>query len=157
VAVADVPVFVNAIGTVQAFNNVTIKSRVDGQIVQVGFTEGQEVPAGAPLFKIDPRPYEATVEQAMALKEKDEATLVSAKADMERSAALIAPGYRAVQTYDQQKATVAQLQASIKGDEAQIAAARLNLGYTDIKAPIEGRLGARLVDVGNMVRATDGT
>jgi multidrug efflux system membrane fusion protein len=134
---------------------VTIKSRVDGQIVEVAFTEGQEVPAGTPLLKIDPRPYEAALDQALSLKEKDEASLVSAKADMERSAALIAPGYRAVQTYDQQKAAVAQLQAAIKGDEAQIATAKLNLGYTDIRTPIEGRLGARLVDVGNLVRATD--
>jgi multidrug efflux system membrane fusion protein len=155
VTVADVPIFVNAIGSVQAYNMVTIKSRVDGQIVELAFTEGQEVPAGTPLLKIDPRPYQAALEQAMAAKEKDEATVVSAKADLERSAALIAPGYRAVQTYDQQKATVAQLQAAIKGDEALINTARLNLSFTDIRAPIEGRLGARLVDVGNMVRATD--
>lgn len=155
VATADVPVFLNAIGTVQAFNNVTIKSRVDGQIVAVRFQEGDEIKAGTPIVQIDPRPYQAALDQAMAAKQKDEAGLASAEADLARSAALIGSGYRTMQTYDQQKAAVAQLQASIKGDEAQIATARLNLGYTDIRAPIDGRLGARLIDIGNMVRATD--
>ncbi len=157
VTVADVPVFLNAIGSVQAYNMVTIKSRVDGQIVRVDFTEGQEVKAGAPLLQIDPRPFQAALEQAQATKEKDEAQLASAQADLTRSASLVGSGYRAVQTYDQQKATVSQLQAAIKGDEAQINNAKLNLGYADIRAPINGRLGARLVDSGNMVRGTDAT
>jgi membrane fusion protein, multidrug efflux system len=157
VGVADVPVFLNAIGAVQAYNMVTIKSRVDGQIVKLAFSEGQDVKAGAPLLEIDPRPFQAVLEQAQATKQKDEAQLASAQADMTRSASLVGSGYRAVQTYDQQKALVAQLQAAIKGDEAQINNARLNLGYADIRAPISGRLGARLVDAGNMVRATDGT
>src|SRR5579884_3755690 len=121
VAAADMPVFLSGIGTVQAFNMVTIKSRVDGQIVRVLFSEGQEVKAGDPLFQIDPRPYQAALDQALAAKAKE----------------------------------VAQLQAAIKGDEAQIAAAKLNLGYSDIRAPIDGRLSARLVDVGNMVHAND--
>src|SRR5947208_16346108 len=157
VAAADVPVFLNGIGTVQAFNMVTIKSRVDGQIVRVEFAEGQDVKAGAPLLQIDPRPFQAALEQAQATKEKDEAQLASAQADLSRSASLVGSGYRAVQTYDQQKATVSQLQAAIKGDEAQINTAKLNLGYADIRSPINGRLGARLVDAGNMVRATDAT
>src|SRR6266702_3714152 len=157
VAVADVPVLLNAIGAVQAYNMVTIKSRVDGQIVRVDFTEGQDVKAGAALLQIDPRPFQATLEQAQAAKEKDEAQLASAQADLTRSASLVGSGYRAVQTYDQQKATVSQLQAAIKGDEAQINNAKLNLGYADIRAPINGRLGARLVDSGNMVRGTDAT
>src|SRR5713226_6407933 len=157
VQVADVPVFLNAIGTVQASNMVTIKSRVDGQIVRVDFTEGQDIKAGAPLLQIDPRPFQATLEQAQAAKEKDEAQLANAQADLTRSASLVGSGYRAVQTYDQQKATVSQLQAAIKGDEAQINTAKLNLGYADIRSPINGRLGARLVDIGNMVRATDAT
>src|SRR5712691_7127543 len=155
VAVADVPVFLNAIGAVQAFNMVTIKSRVDGQIVKVEFTEGQDVKAGAPLLQIDPRPFQSALEQAQATKQKDEAQLASAQSDMTRSRALVGSGYRAVQTYDQQKALVAQLQAAFRGDEAQINTARLNLGYADIRSPIDGRLGARLVDAGNMVRATD--
>jgi membrane fusion protein, multidrug efflux system len=157
VAVADVPVFLNAIGTVQAYNMVTIKSRVDGQIMRVDFTEGQEVKTGAPLLQIDPRPFQAVLEQAQAAKEKDEAQLISAQADLTRSASLVGSGYRAVQTYDQQKAAVSQLQAAIKGDEALINTAKLNLGYAEIRSPIDGRLGARLVDVGNMVRGTDAT
>jgi multidrug efflux system membrane fusion protein len=155
VALADVPVFLNAIGAVQAYNMVTIKSRVDGQIVQVAFTEGQDVKAGTPLLQIDPRPFQASLEQAQAAKQKDEAQLASAQSDLTRSGALVGSGYRAVQTYDQQKALVSQLQASIRGDEAQINTAQLNLGYADIRSPIDGRLGARLVDAGNMVRATD--
>jgi multidrug efflux system membrane fusion protein len=157
VAVADVPVFLNAIGAVQAFNMVTIKSRVDGQIMQVAFTEGQTVKAGAPLLQIDPRPFQAALEQAQAAKQKDEAQLASAQSDLTRSGTLVGSGYRAVQTYDQQKAAVGQLQAAIRGDEAQINTAKLNLGYADIRSPIDGRLGARLVDSGNMVRASDAT
>jgi multidrug efflux system membrane fusion protein len=157
VTVADVPVFLNAIGAVQAFNMVTIKSRVDGQIMQVAFTEGQNVKAGAPLLQIDPRPFQAALEQAQAAKQKDEAQLVSAQSDLTRSGTLVGSGYRAVQTYDQQKAAVGQLQAAIRGDEAQINTAKLNLGYADIHSPIDGRLGARLVDAGNMVRASDAT
>jgi multidrug efflux system membrane fusion protein len=155
VAVADVPVLLDGIGAVQAYNMVTIKSRVDGQIVQVAFTEGQEIKAGAPLLQIDPRPFQAALDQARAAKEKDEAQLVSAQADLARYAELVGPGHQTRQSYDQQKALVAQLQAAIKGDEAAINTARLNLGYADIRSPIDGRLGARLVDAGNMVRATD--
>src|SRR5947207_1356470 len=95
VAAADVPVLLNAIGTVQAYNMVTIKSRVDGQIVAVAFTEGQEVKTGAPLLQVDPRPFQAALEQAQATKEKDEAQLASAQADLTRSASLVGSGYRA--------------------------------------------------------------
>ena len=157
VAAADVPVFLNALGTVQAYNMVTIRSRVDGQIVKVAFNEGQDAKAGAPLIQIDPRPFQAALDQAIATKEKDQAQLVSAQADLNRWAELVTTGAKSRQTYDQQKALVGQLQASIKADEAQIETARLNLGYADIRAPIDGRLGIRMVDVGNMVRATDAT
>jgi multidrug efflux system membrane fusion protein len=157
VKAVDVPVFLTGIGTVQAMNTVAIKSRVDGQIVGVNYKEGENVKPGDPLVQIDPRPFQVALEQAEALKAKDEATLTSAQADLARSAQLVGPGYRTVQTYDQQKATVAQLQAAIKGDQAQIDMARLNLSYTDIRAPIAGRLGVRLIDAGNMVRATDNT
>jgi multidrug efflux system membrane fusion protein len=155
VAAADVPVFLNAIGAVQAFNTVTIKSRVDGQIVKVAFNEGQDVKAGSPLIQIDPRPLQAALDLALATRQKNEAQLVSAQADLARWAELVGTGVKSRQTYDQQKAVVAQLQASIKADEAQIETARLNLGFADIRAPIDGRLGMRLVDSGNMVRATD--
>jgi multidrug efflux system membrane fusion protein len=157
VAAADVPVFLNALGTVQAYNMVTIRSRVDGQIVKVAFNEGQDAKAGAPLIQIDPRPFQAVLDQAVATKEKDVAQLVSAQADLNRWAELVTTGAKSRQTYDQQKALVGQLVASIKADEAQIETARLNLGYADIRAPIDGRLGIRMVDVGNMVRATDAT
>jgi multidrug efflux system membrane fusion protein len=155
VTAADMPVLLNAIGTVQAFNNVTIKSRVDGQIVKIAVNEGQDVKAGTPLLQIDPRPYQAALEQAQATKEKDQAQLAMAQADLARWSDLVASGYKSRQTLEQTQAQAAQLQASIKGDEAQINNARLNLEYAEIRAPIDGRLGARLIDVGNMVRATD--
>jgi multidrug efflux system membrane fusion protein len=153
----NMPVYVRGIGSVQAFNMVTIKSRVDGQIMKVAFTEGQEVKAGDPLFEIDPRPFQASVAQASANKEKDEAQLVSAMADLKRFADLLTRGFQTAQAYDQQKALVAQIQASIKADQAAIDTAQLNLQYTDIRSPIDGRTGARLVDIGNLVHATDNT
>jgi membrane fusion protein, multidrug efflux system len=153
----DVPVLLRGIGTVQAYNMVAVKSRVDGQIVKIEFKEGQEVKAGDPLMQIDPRPYQATLQQALAAKQKDEAQLVTAQADLERYGQLVGSGHQTRQSYDQQKGLVAQLQAAIKGDEAQIETAKLNLSYADIRAPIDGRLGAKLVDSGNLVRATDNT
>jgi multidrug efflux system membrane fusion protein len=153
----DVPVLLNGIGTVQAYNTVTIRSRVDGQIVKVAFTEGQEVNAGDPLIQIDPRGFRASLEQVEAAKAKDEAQLANAQQDLQRFSALVGPGFQTKQSYDQQKALVAQLTAAIKGDQAQIDIAKVNLNYCDIRAPISGRLGVRLVDAGNMVRATDNT
>jgi len=155
VAAQDVPVFLNGIGTVQAYNMVAIKSRVDGQIVKVDFKEGQDVKEGEPLLQIDPRPFQAALEQAQANKQKDEAQLVGAQLDLDRYEKLIGSGWQTRQSYDQQKATVGQLQASIKGDEAQINTAKLNLSYSDIRSPIDGRLGAKLVDKGNLVHAND--
>jgi len=157
VAAQDVPVFLNGIGTVQAYNMVAIKSRVDGQIVKVDFKEGQDIKTGDPLLQIDPRPFQAALEQAQAAKQKDEAQLAGAQLDLDRYEKLIGSGWQTRQSYDQQKATVGQLQASIKGDEAQINTAKLNLSYADIRSPIDGRLGARLVDKGNLVHANDNT
>jgi membrane fusion protein, multidrug efflux system len=153
----DMPVYVRGIGAVQAYNTVTIKSRVDGQIVKVDFTEGQEVKTGDPLFEIDPRPFQAALAQAMAAKEKDQAQLTSAQADLQRYAQLVVPGFQTRQSFDQQKALVAQLQAALKSDQAQIDNAQLNLLYAAIRSPIDGRTGARLVDIGNLVHATDNT
>jgi multidrug efflux system membrane fusion protein len=153
----DVPVFLHGIGTVQAYNTVAVKSRVDGQIVKLDFKEGQEVKKGDPLFQIDPRPYQAALEQAQATKQKDEAQLAGAQLDLQRYQKLMGTGYQTRQSYDNQTALVAQLQAAIKGDEAQIDTAKLNLGYADIRSPIDGRLGARLVDVGNLVHSGDST
>jgi multidrug efflux system membrane fusion protein len=156
VAAADVPVFVSAIGTVQPYNMVTIKSRVDGQIMGVDFTEGQEVEKGAKLFQIDPRSFQAAVDQAVANEEKDQATLANAQRDFARDSQLIKSNLAvSQQQFDKDKAAVATGQASVDADKAQTEIARLNLGYADIRAPIGGRLGARLVDAGNMVHASD--
>ena len=152
---ADVPIVLEAIGTVQPSNMVTIKSRVDGQILASDFKEGQNVKTGTVLFQIDPRPFEAALAEAEANKQKNEASLASAQSELVRSAQLVTQGYKSVQTHDQNMARVAELQAAIKADEAKIATARLNLSYATIKAPIDGRLGARLVDAGNMVRASE--
>jgi membrane fusion protein, multidrug efflux system len=157
VVALDVPVYLQGIGTVQAYNMVTVKTRVDGQIVRVDFKEGQEVKEGDPLFQIDPRPYQAALEQAQAAKQKDEAQLAGAKLDLDRYSKLLGTGYQTRQSYDQQTALVAQLQAAIKGDQAQIDNAQLNLNYADIRSPIDGRLGARLVDKGNLVHTNDNT
>jgi len=148
----NVPVYVEGLGSVQAFNTVTVKARVDGQITQVFFQEGQEVKAGDQLFQIDPRPFQTALQQAQANKEKDEAQLQSAQLDLDRTTKLLAQKFQTRQVYDQQKAMVGQLQASVKADEAQIANARLNLDYALVRAPIDGRTGARQVDLGNLVQ-----
>ena len=158
VATADVPVFLNAIGTVQAFNMVTIKSRVDGQIVKIAFAEGQDVRAGDPLIQIDPRPFQAMLDQALANQEKDQANLANAQRNLARDAALLKSNLAvSQQQYENDRATVATNQALVDGDKAAVETARLNLGFADIRAPIDGRLGIRMVDAGNMVRATDST
>ena len=151
----DTPVYVRAVGTVQAYNSVTIKSRVDGQLMKVCFVEGSEVKAGDPLFEIDPRPYRAVLAQMLASKQKDEAQLLSVQTDLNRDFELLQKGLQTQQTYDQQKALVGQLRASIAADQAQIDTAQLNLQYADIRSPIAGRTGARLVDAGNLVHAAD--
>jgi multidrug efflux system membrane fusion protein len=150
----DVPVYVEGLGTVQAYNTVTVKARVDGQITKVFFREGQDVKAGDPLFQIDPRPFENAVQQAEATKEKDQAQLQSAQLDLDRAAKLLTPGFQTRQGYDQQKATVGQLQASLKADQAIIDTARLNLEYALVRSPIDGRTGQRQVDAGNLVQTT---
>ena len=157
VATQDVPRLLRGIGTVQAFNTVAVKSQVDGPIVKVAFTEGQEVHKGDLLIQIDPRPYQAALERATAAKEKDEAQLATAQVDLVRYSKLVGSGFQTRQSFEEQQGQVAQFQAAVKGDEAQIDTARLNLGYTDIRSPFDGRLGARLVDIGNLVRATDNT
>ena len=153
----NVPVYVRGLGTVQAFQTVTVRSRVDGNITKVLFSEGQEVKTGDPLFQIDPRPFQAALEQAQATKTKDEAQLQGAQLDLQRYQKLLPTGFQTRQQYDQQVATVGQLKGAIAADQAQIDAAQLNLQYTDIRSPIDGRTGARLVDLGNFVQAGQGT
>ena len=157
VVAKDMPIFVSGIGTVQAFNTVTIKSRVDGQITQVNFTEGQEVKTGDPLFQIDPRPYQASLEQAQANLQKDQSQLKGAQLDLDRFAKLVVPGFQTRQSYDDQKATVGQLEGATKADQALIDSSQLNLDYADIRSPIAGRTGARQVDLGNFVQASQAT
>ena len=153
----DIPVFVRGLGNVQAFKTVAVKTRVDGQIVKIDFQEGQEVKQGDPLFQIDPRPFQAMLDQAQANKTKDEAQLEGARLDLERYGKLIGSGFQSRQSYDQQKATVDSLKGAIAADQAAIDTAKLNLAYALIRAPIDGRTGQRLIDLGNLVQASQST
>jgi multidrug efflux system membrane fusion protein len=150
----DMPVIVRGIGTVQAYKAVAVKTRVDGQIVKVAFEEGQEIKEGDLLFQIDARSFQAAYDQAAAAKRRDEAQLAGAKLDLERYSKLMAPGYQSRQSYDQQKATVDALAATIALDQAALDNAAVNLTYTNIRSPIDGRTGQRLVDLGNVVQAS---
>lgn len=152
---ADVPVYLEGLGTVQAFYTVTVTARVDGQIEKVAFKEGQHVRKGDLLVQIDPRPYQAALGVAEATRAKDEALLANARLDMERYEQLAPEELASKQTVDTQRALIAQLTAQVKGDASAIDNARTNLAYTTITSPIEGRTGIRLVDPGNIVHASD--
>jgi len=151
----DVPVYLQGLGTIQAFNTVTVTARVDGELQKIGFVEGQTVRQGDLLAQIDPRPFEAALHQAEATKAKDEAQLLSARADLERYQTLAPANLTSQQTLDSQRALVAGLEAQIKGDQASIDNARTQLQYTTITSPIQGKTGIRRVDVGNNVHSTD--
>src|SRR3984957_4430425 len=153
----DVPVYVEGLGTVQAFYTVQVTARVDGQVEKVGFTEGQDVQKGALLAQIDARPFQAALEGAIAARDKDRAQLQNARADMERYELLAPEDLASKQTVDTQKALIAQLGAQIKGDEAAIDSARTQLDYTTIRSPIDGRTGIRQVDPGNIVHGANST
>jgi multidrug efflux system membrane fusion protein len=153
----DVPVYLTGLGTGQPVHTVTVKTRVDGELQKVAFTEGQDVKAGDFLAQIDPRPFQATLDQATAKKVQDEAQLANAKVDLQRFASLATRDFATKQQLDTQKALVAQLQAQIEGDQAAIDSARTQLDYATITSPISGRTGIRLLDQGNIVHATDTT
>jgi multidrug efflux system membrane fusion protein len=153
----DVPVYLSGLGNVQAFNTVAIRPQVDGQLLQIAFKEGQEVHAGDVLVQIDPRTYQAALDQATAKKAQDEAQLANARIDLTRYTGLVEKNYVARQQLDATQAQVNQLQALVQGDAAAIENARVLLGYTTIKSPIDGKTGIRQVDVGNIVHASDAT
>ncbi len=151
----DVPIYLDGLGTAQASANVTVKPQVDGALLEVRFTEGQNVKVGDVLARIDPRLFQATLDQVTAKKAQDEATLANAKVDSARYAKLAATAYTSAQQADTARALVAQLTAQVAADQAQIDNAKTQLSYTTITAPISGRAGIRLVDAGNIVHAAD--
>lgn len=151
----DVSIYRTGIGTVTPTYSVTVKARVDGQLDKVAFTEGQDVKKGQLLAQLDPRTLHAQLLQAQAAKAKDQAALANARVDLKRYETLIAQEAATQQQLDTQKALVNQLDASVKADDAAVNAAQVQLGFTTITAPISGRVGARLVDPGNIVHAAD--
>jgi multidrug efflux system membrane fusion protein len=151
----DLPVFLNGLGNVTAFNTVTVRSRVDGQIVKINFTEGQYVKEGDSLVEIDPRPYQVQLEQAEGQLAKDQAQLRDVQVDYGRFKLLFQEGVIPQQQLDTQQAQVGTFEGAIKADNATIDNAKLQIMYSHITAPISGRVGLRLVDMGNMVHATD--
>jgi membrane fusion protein, multidrug efflux system len=151
----DLPVFYDGLGTVTAFNTVTVRSRVDGQIVKINFTEGQTVHQGDALVEIDPRPYQVQLEQAEGQLAKDQAQLRDVQVDYGRYQLLFKEGVVPKQQVDTQEAQVGQYAGAIRADQASIDSAKLQITYSHVTAPITGRVGLRLVDMGNMVHATD--
>jgi multidrug efflux system membrane fusion protein len=154
---SDVPIYLQGLGTVQAFYTVTVTARVDGEIQKIGFTEGQTVHKGDLLAQIDPRPNQAAYEQAVAAKAKDAAQLANGKRDLDRYVQLQPQDLASKQTVDTARANVDQLSAQLQIDQAMIDNARTQLDYTRITSPIEGRTGIRLIDPGNIVRAAGTT
>jgi membrane fusion protein, multidrug efflux system len=151
----DVPIYLRGVGTVIAYNTVLVRSQIQGQITKIAFTEGQSVHADDLLAQIDPRPYQAQLDQVTATRDRDQAQLANAEANLGRYTQLGDKGWATPQLVDTQKAQVAQLRSAIKADEALIEAAKVQLGYTSLTSPIAGVTGVRQVDVGNIIHPTD--
>jgi len=152
---SDVPIYLSGIGNVEAYNTVIVRSQIQGQLTQIPFTEGQTVHPGDLLGQIDPRPYQAQLDQATANRDRDQAQIANAKANLQRYLPLLAKGFATPQLVDTQKAQVAQLVAAVKSDEAVIESAQTLLSYTRLTAPIDGVTGIRQIDIGNVIHPTD--
>ena len=157
VAQRDMPAWLSGLGTVRAYNTVTVRPRVNGTLDQVNFTEGQEVAAGDVLARIDPRPYQSALDQALARQRQDEALLLNAQRELERSRQLVADRAESRQILDQKESDLAQADAAVHADYASVQAAELDLEFTTVRAPIAGRTGVRLIDAGNLVSANQTT
>jgi multidrug efflux system membrane fusion protein len=155
VAQHDVPIYLTGVGTVIAYNTVVVHSQIQGQLVSINFVEGQTVHAGDLLAQIDPRPYQAQLDQVTATRDRDQAQLVNAQANLARYTDLGDKGWATPQLLETQKAQVAQLESAIKADEALIEAAKVQLTYTRLTSPVDGVTGIRLVDIGNIIHPTD--
>jgi multidrug efflux system membrane fusion protein len=153
--VRDLPVLLNGLGSVEAYNTVAVKSRIDGQLIRVNVKEGQEVKQGELLAEIDPRPYQVQLNQAEATLFKDQSALKDARLNLQRFQELYKDGVIPKQQFDTQGSLEGQLDGSVRADQAQVDTVKLNLVYTRITAPVGGRIGLRQIDVGNMVHAAD--
>ena len=151
----DVPIYMHGVGTVVAYNNVVVRSQITGQITKIAFTQGQTVRKGDLLAEIDPRPFQAQLDQALANRERDQARLTNAQANLGRYSSLAKKGWATSQLVDTQQAQLGQLQAMVKSDEAVIESAKTNLSYTRLTSPIDGVTGIRQVDEGNIIHPTD--
>ena len=151
----DMPIIDNALGTVTPLATVTVQTQINGQLIEVGFQEGQMVNKGDFLAQIDPRPYEVALEQAQGQLAKDQAALADAELDLARYKKLVAQNSIASQTLDTQAATVAQDKGTVQTDQAQVDAQKLNLIYCHIIAPVGGRVGLRQVDPGNYIQTSN--
>ena len=151
----DVPIYLRGVGTVIAYNNVIVRSQITGQLVKIVFTQGQTVKRGDLLAEIDPRPYQAQLDEAIANRDRDQAQVQNAEANLGRYTPLAQKGYASSQLVDTTKAQLAQLQAMVKSDDGVIELARTNLSYTQLTSPIDGVTGIRQIDIGNIIHPTD--